>query len=105
MAHEPEVEVYVSSSGGKTVLVLDAKTKKVLLMTQYYGRGLPSGTFTAPHDVVQLLTTVATKGRAKELAVDPDLMYGIIKTYLYSNLPDEVKVDLLARVVKGFLKR
>lgn len=96
-----EVEVVVTPPGARVVLVVEKSTRRLLLFVPVYYRTLPSGVFDDPHDVVGILTALATRGHKFSPDGDPLVMYDVIKSILRTDLPNSAKLSELKRYIRG----
>lgn len=96
----PKIVVKVLPPGGKTVLVLDAETNKLLLYTKTFAKDILQGEYTKPEDIIEIFKSIATKGHETKSSYNPYLVFKALESMLLSDIPMKEKVNQVMKYVR-----
>lgn len=99
-----KIVVRVLPPGGKTVLVLDAETNRLLLYTKTFAKYVNQGEYTKPEDIVEIFKTIATRSHETRGTYNPHLVYQTLESILLSDIPLKEKVTQVLRYVRAAVK-
>lgn len=100
----PKIVVRVLPAGGKTVLVLDAESGKLLLYTKTFAKQIKHGEFSKPEDIVEIFKTMATRSHETKGAYNPYVVFRTLESILLSDIPMKEKVNQVMRFVRAAIK-
>jgi len=104
MNERGEIEVIVTNKNALAVIVVDKKTRRLLLLTQVYSRKLRPGVYTGPEEVVDVFMNIATKGHYYVPIDNPEVVFEVLKQMLEADIPDSEKIKQIKQYLRGVLR-
>lgn len=104
MRKVPKIVIKVLPPGGKTVLVIDAETNKLLMYTKTFAKYIKQGEYSKPEDIVEVFKMLATRSHETKGSYNPVLIFKTLESILLSDIPMKEKVNQVMRYVRAAIR-
>lgn len=100
----PKIVVKVLPPGGKTILVMDAETGRLLMYTKTFSKGIKHGEYTKPEDIVEIFKLLATRNHETRGTYNPLIVFKSLESMLVSDIPMREKITQVMKYVRAAVR-